>query len=50
MITYIMIPKPKKDKTGMTFGHWIVNKCIVVCSNCHREIHAGIRTLEGSDA
>ena len=23
-----------------------LDKCIVVCSNCHREIHAGIRTIE----
>lgn len=23
-----------------------LDKCILVCSNCHREIHAGIRTIE----
>ena len=22
------------------------NKCILVCSNCHREIHAGIVNIE----
>lgn len=22
-----------------------LRKCILVCSNCHREIHAGIRTI-----
>ncbi len=27
-----------------------LDKCIVVCSNCHREIHAGIRTIKRSDA
>lgn len=26
-----------------------LDKCILVCSNCHREIHAGIRTIERSD-
>lgn len=24
-----------------------LDKCILVCSNCHREIHAGYRSLEG---
>lgn len=26
-----------------------LDKCILVCSNCHREIHAGFRILEGDD-
>lgn len=26
-----------------------LDKCVLVCSNCHREIHANVRTLEGSD-
>ena len=26
-----------------------LDKCILICSNCHREIHAGVRTIEGSD-
>lgn len=26
-----------------------LDKCIVVCSNCHKEIHNGIRTLGGDE-
>lgn len=26
-----------------------LDKCILTCSNCHREIHAGIRIIERSD-
>lgn len=26
-----------------------LDKCILVCSNCHREIHAGVSDIEGSD-
>jgi hypothetical protein len=26
-----------------------LDKCILVCSNCHREIHAGIRELKGGE-
>ena len=22
-------------------------KCVMLCANCHREVHAGVRTLEG---
>lgn len=24
-------------------------KCILICSNCHKEIHAGVRDMEGRD-
>lgn len=26
-----------------------LDKCILICSNCHREIHAGLRTNEGEE-
>lgn len=26
-----------------------LDKCILVCANCHREIHAGIRQIKGGD-
>lgn len=26
-----------------------IDKCILICANCHREIHAGLRTSEGKE-
>lgn len=26
-----------------------LDKCILICSNCHREIHAGIRDFQGRE-
>lgn len=27
-----------------------VSKCLVLCSNCHREFHAGVRSLDGLES
>lgn len=44
-------PDPNKKDFGMSDGGWTrawekikteIEKCMLVCANCHREIHAGI--------
>ena len=33
---------------GVSYKRWLgeAEKCVVICSNCHRKVHAGIITLD----
>jgi hypothetical protein len=40
------ISKMKSNARAIHIIEKEINKCIVVCSNCHRKLHAGLITLE----